>query len=354
MQVAQKDRRTANFLRAAHFGGPEWIPCGVSIMPGTWRRYGTELEGLVAGFPRLFPGFRRGQVDFESCGDRRYRVGSFTDSWGCTWSNVEDGLSGLVTEHPLAHWERFRDWSAPDPITQGETPEERPDWRRLADDYAAATRGGRLARASLPHGLMYMRLYYLRGFENLMVDFAERAPRLQTLIDVVAEYNLDLVARHLECGAEMIGFADDLGMQNGLPISPSQWRRYLLPPYQRMFALCREAGADVYLHSDGCMVDIIPDLVEAGLTILNPQVRANGLADLARVARGRVCINLDLDRQLFPFASPGEARGHVLEAVEALGSPAGGLMLHAEFEPDVPLKTIEAVLQTLDEVGGPA
>jgi uroporphyrinogen decarboxylase len=351
--VPPRNSRTRNYLRAAHFEGPEWIPCTVSVMPGTWRRYREALEEVLEACPRLFPDFRPGQVDFEQCGDRRYRAGSFTDSWGCVWRNLEDGLSGLVTEHPLPDWAALEGWSPPDPVTQGETPEEVPDWDGLARDYRAARDSGGLARAHLPHGHMYMRLYYLRGFENLMLDFAERAPQLDALIEAVTDYNLRLISRHLECGAEMVCFGDDLGMQAGLPISPVQWRRYLLPPYRRMFALCRDGGADVYLHSDGRMVEIIPDLVDAGLTILNPQVRANGLADLARTAAGRVCVNLDLDRQLFPFSGPQAARAHVYDAVQALGSPSGGLMLHAEFEPDVPLATIGAVCRALEEAGGP-
>jgi hypothetical protein len=266
---------------------------------------------------------------------------------------VEDGLSGLVTGHPLANWAEFGAWEPPDASALGEMPGERPDWEHVAQSYAATIEAGGLARAHLPHGLMYMRLYYLRGFENLMVDIAGDDPRLPGLIEAVVGYNLQLIGRHLECGAEMVCFGDDLGMQGSLPMSPQHWCRYLLPPYRQMFRLCREAGADVYLHSDGHMLEIIPELIEAGLTILNPQVRANGLDGLARVAAGRVCINLDLDRQLFPFAGPRAAASHVYEAVEALGGPAGGLMLHAEFEPDVPLATIEAVCSALDDVGGP-
>ena len=37
---------------------------------------------------------------------------------------------------------------------------------------------------------MYLRLADLRGFEELMIDFAEEPPELQLLIDIVLEYNM--------------------------------------------------------------------------------------------------------------------------------------------------------------------
>jgi len=67
-----------------------------------------------------------------------------------------------------------------------------------------------------------------------------------------------------------------------------------------------------------------------------------------------VCIHLDLDRQLFPFATPDEIKAHVHEAVDALGSDDGGLMLYAECEPDVPLGNIEALCDAFEAVGGPS
>jgi len=58
---------------------------------------------------------------------------------------------------------------------------------------------------------------------------------------------------------------------------------------------------------------------------------------------------LDPDRQLFPFCTPQDIHEHVREAVMKLGSKEGGLMLHAECEPDVPLENIEAICQALEK-----
>jgi hypothetical protein len=201
---------------------------------------------------------------------------------------------------------------------------------------------------------MYMRLFYLRSFEGFMVDIATDDPRLKSLIEIVLRYNLKLIEKNIECGVEMMSFGDDLGLQKALPMSPEKWRMYVGPCFERMFGVCGQHNVDVYLHTDGHILEIVPDLIRAGATILNPQIGANGLDGLERVAKGKVCISLDLNRQLFPFLDPAGIREHIVGAVERLSLPAGGLMLSAECGPDVPLDNIRAICATLDDVGGPA
>ena len=146
-----------------------------------------------------------------------------------------------------------------------------------------------------------------------------------------------------------------MGMQDSLPISPTDWRRCLGPCFESIFGRCRDRGIYVYLHSDGHIIEIIPDLVKCGVTVINPQIRANTLEGLVEYAKGDVCINLDLDRQLFPFATTAQIKAHIREARDHLYSPDGGLMLHAECAPDVPLENIKAICEALEEAGcGPS
>lgn len=103
------------------------------------------------------------------------------------------------------------------------------------------------------------------------------------------------------------------------------------------------------MHTDGCIWEIMPDLVECGVDMINPQYRANGLDNLVRVCKGKIPINLDLDRQLFPFATRSEIFDHVGECVKAMYLPQGGLGLNAELNYEVPLENIVAVLDALEK-----
>ena len=308
--------RELTYYKAVEFGGPDYIPSRVKLMPGAWQRHRERLEELVLRHARLWPGYVKGSVDFDS---RRYKEGTWTDEWGCVWSNITEGLNGLVVGHPLADWKDFESYTAPKP---GD---------------------------GLPHGFMLLRLCDLRGLENLMMDFVDEPPQLQKLVDMVTDYNVAVVEKLLADNPRTVVLAEDLGMQDRLLVSPVYWQRYIRPCYDKLGKLIRGAGAHFYLHSDGRIVEIADDLIECGVTIINPQIRANGLDGLEKAFKGKICINLDLDRQLFPFCFAAELDEHIGEAVKRLGSKEGGLMLLAEIEPDVPFENIEAICAALEK-----
>lgn len=345
--------RVENYLKAMKFQNPNWIPCRVSLMPATWRKYREELEEIVLRHPKIFPDYKKGSIDFDSIRDPGYRLGRFTDSWGCVWENIAEGLEGIVVKSPLEKWEALESYIPPDPITQGERGPQ-VNWEEVRRHFKKLEDDGDLPRGGLPHGSMYMRLYYLRGFENFMIDIATDNPILDRLINMVLDYNIRYITKWIEVGAKLIYFGDDLGTQKSLAIHPEKWRKYLKPCYKKMFSLCKDSNVYVYFHSDGHILEITDDLIECGVDIINPQIRANTLEGIEKRLKGKVCIDLDLDRQLFPLASTKEIREHIKEAVARLSSERGGLMLMAECEPDVPLENIEAICSTLEELGGPS
>ena len=306
--------------RSLKFQTPESLPVSVSILPAAWIKHREAMQEIVDRHPILFG--NPVERDFDAVFDEKYMMGSVTDAWGCVWENVHHGMAAIVTGHPLP---RRAD------VRAAEMPEE---------------------DIGFPHGFMFLRLTDLRGFEEMMIDFAEEPPELQQLIDLVLQYNLRQARNRLAGMAadpQVVYFGDDLGLQNSLPMSPTTWRTYLKPCFAAVYKPFVEAGHTVYMHTDGHILEIIPDLIDCGVKVVNPQIRANGLQGLRDVAKGKVCINLDLDRQMFPFCTPEDIRNQVLEAIELLGSPEGGLWLSAEVGPDVPLENIEAICTSLEE-----
>lgn len=304
--------------KAMEFAHPEFIPVSVSLLEATWKKYREKLEALTMRHPLIFGEVTPGQRNFDSI-TGTYAEGTHVDAWGCVWTNIHEGCQAFVTGHPLPRRELVNSFRPPPP------------------------------GAGTPHGFMFLRLTYLRGYEEMMMDFAEEPPELQRLIDMVLDYNLAETRTRLQRESELLYFGDDLGLQDALPVSPATWRKYLKPCFAAVFGLCRDAGAKVYLHTDGHVVPIIEDLIECGVSVLNLQIRANGLDNLVRKCKGKVCVNLDLDRQGFPFWSPEEIDAHLEECVTALGSPEGGLWLSAECGPDVPLENIEAICRSLEK-----
>lgn len=316
--MTQAPERESDWYRAMTFTGPARIPVSVGILPAAWMRHREALEEIVLRHPTIFGPRTKGATNFDAVSGT-YAAGDHVDEWGCVWRNIAQGCEAFVTGHPLPRREMVNTFRAPAP------------------------------GAGMPHGFMFLRLTYLRGYEEAMMDFAEEPPELQRLIDVVLEYNVGELRRRLAGSPQaLVDLGDDLGMQIALPISPEKWRKYLKPCYARLYGMCHQAGASVYMHSDGHIIPIIADLIECGVNVTNPQVRANGLEALARECKGRVCVDLDLDRQMFPFCTPADIDAHIREAVEALGSPEGGLWLKAEVGPDVPLENVKAICAGLE------
>ena len=311
-------------IKALTFDHPEVIPIGVSILPAAWIKHREALQAIVDAHPLIFGHETRDQRDYDAVSGH-YVAGRHVDAWGCVWENVAQGLDAIVKQHPVP---------------------TREDVHRLQPPQEDA---------GFPHGFMYLRLADLRGFEQVMMDFAEEPPELQMLLDIVLAYNLRQAAKRLETLGDsdrIVYFGDDLGMQTSLPMSPRKWRKYLKPCFAAIYRPFVDSGRYVYMHTDGHIVEIIPDLVDCGVSVINPQVRANGLDALAQVCKGRVCVDLDLDRQMFPFGTPADIDAHVREAVETLGAPEGGLWLKAEVGPDVPLENVEAICQALETYRG--
>jgi len=311
-------------IKAMLFQHPEYIPVRIGFLPATWMKYRQALDQLVRRHPLVFGRHEKGSRDYDAVGGT-YVAGRHVDEWGCVWHNVASGLEAIVKEHPVP--------------TRGDVHKLKPP---------AEVRDG------FEHGFMYLRLCDLRGFEELMIDFAEEPDELRMLIDVVLDHNMRKLEKMLagRTPPELVHFGDDLGIQNSLPISPAKWRKYLKPCFAKMYGRCREAGFWVYMHTDGHIHEIIPDLADCGVNVVNAQFRANGLGNLRRACKGKLCVDLDLDRQLFPFAAPDQIDAHVRESVEALALPQGGLWLEAECGPDVPLANIEAIAAALEKYRG--
>jgi hypothetical protein len=312
----------SDLIKAMTYDYPEKLPIQLGILPAAWIRHGKEMVRLVRDYPDLFPEDRIPDLNNIDMPES-YRLGTFTDEWGCVWSNLEEGMEAIVTGHPIPEREDILSLKIPE------------------------NRDGRL-----PHGFMYLRLLDLRGFEEAMVDFAEECDELQILIDKVLEYNCIQIEAAMKSptagmitnnGKVMI-FGDDLGMQNGLAIGAEKWRKYLKPCYKKMYDMVHVAGKYVWMHTDGMIFEIMPDLQECGVNMINPQFRANGLDNLVRVCKGKIPIELDLDRQRFPFATPSQLDDHVRECVEALYLPQGGLGLRIELGYEVPLENAAALL----------
>lgn len=339
-----------NKLRAIRFERPDIIPMQFSINAACWHHYEQEaLFDLMEEHALLFPGYKRPEsgVVVPSYSLNSRAAEPYSDPWGCTWHTSDDGISGTVHVNPLASWERFDEYRAPNAaLTDGTFPV---DWSRIAENVARGKEKGSFIQGGLPHGHTFLRLQDIRGYTNLIMDMADEDARLTRLIDMVSVFNTEYIRRWIDLSPDMLSFPEDLGMQVGPMLSPDMFRKFIKPAYQRMMNMAREKGIIVHMHSDGDIRTLADDLIDGGVEVINLQDLVNGIDWIADRFAGRVCIDLDIDRQkITPYGSPADIDALIREEVTRLNTKQGGLMMIYGLYPGVPLENVKAVMDAME------
>lgn len=344
-----------NQLRAILFQTPEYIPVTYKINPSYY--FANDVDAVLdfqARHPLLFPDFVRPKDASAFLEELRkslhpvMRKGvPFVDDFGCTWETTMEGMTGLVTRHPLPNLEDFASYTFPNPeVCMGIGPI---DWNAFRADVAAARRRGELTVGKLRHGHTFLQLCDICGYETLLYAMADEEPALDDLLNGIADFNCALIQKFLDADVDMVKIPEDLGMQNGPMLSPEHFRQYIKSSYQRMMRMVRDEGKIVHMHSDGDIRTLAEEIIDGGCQVLNLQDLVNGVDWIAEHLRGKVCIELDVDRQNVTFSgTPREIDDLIREEVEKLSLPEGGLMMIYGLYPGTSLENAEAVAYALE------
>ena len=314
------------------------VPRQLWSLPWAQKNHPAMLSRIEREFPNdivACPGLYKANTKMR--GDQ-YSVGEFTDEWGSTFVNLQEGIIGEVKKPVVASWDDVDSLRTPDELLTVD--------RNAVNDFCGATdRFVLQATCARP----FERLQFLRKSENLYVDLAEDSDGLHTLIQKVHQFFMREMEAWADTNIDALFYMDDWGSQQTLLISPDMWRRIFKPLYKDYIDLAHAAGKKIFMHSDGCIIDIIPDLIELGLDALNSQIFCMGIENL-KPYRGRMCFWGEIDRQhLLPYASTDEIKQAVREVYGNLYDN-GGAIAQCEFGPGADPENVYAVFETWDEL----
>jgi len=341
---------TPDYLRAVSFSTPDHIPMIFHINDACWRHYPQErLFGLMEGHKLLFPSFARpaGEYTPDYCPNAR-KDHTYTDDFGCLWATSVDGIVGAIISNPIADWNKLDDYIPPDPdFSMGVGPV---NWEEETVRIQREKNENGFAKAGLRHGHSFLQLCYLRGYENLLIDMAEGDGRIWKLIGIVEDFNLHIVSKYVDMGVDVMLYPEDLGMQHGPMLSPRLFRKYIKPSFERLMKPAAAEGIAVHMHSDGDIRQLADDLTDCGVNILNLQDLVNGIDWIAAKYRGRLCVDLDIDRQkVTPYGTPGQIDALIKEEVEKIAVREGGLIMTYGLYPGVPLENVGALMDAMEK-----
>ena len=122
------------------------------------------------------------------------------------------------------------------------------------------------------HCTVFESAWALRGFEDLLMDLYVNPELAEQILDITFRYHLEVAKNMARTGVDMIWLGDDFGSQTGLLLNPETWDEFFKPRYAQLCKEVKQINKDIKIafHSDGCVYDIIPGLIEAGIDVLNP------------------------------------------------------------------------------------
>ncbi|MEM2561011.1 MAG: uroporphyrinogen decarboxylase family protein [Candidatus Bathyarchaeia archaeon] len=276
-----------------------------------------------------------------------------SDIYGCRYRNVNYG-SGVYREcvyHPLAEYKSVYEikknyvWPTVDLF----------DYSAISDQIAGYEDYPIQGGGSEPF-LIYKNL---RGQKQAYIDLIANPDIVHYCLDKLFEFcyeNTKLIYEQLP-GKIMLSYvAEDFGSQTGLLYSPSQIKEFFLPRMKRMIDLAHHHSVYVFFHSDGSIRKIIPDMIKAGIDILNPiQWRCKDMdrEELKREFGDKVVFHGGMDnQQTLPFGSEEDVRREVRDNIRILGRGGGYILAPCHnIQPITPVRNILAMYDEGYKIG---
>lgn len=160
-------------------------------------------------------------------------------------------------------------------------PDDPARWQGFAADVAYLKAAGEYT-VGWVNGFFSGGHYFFCDYQDFLADLLLEPDLVGRLLARLGDWNLRAARHMLEAGVDCIGFCDDLGSSTSLLISPALYRRYFLPWHAALADVVHAAGGVLHMHSHGNITSILDDLVGAGVNMLNPLDRTDGM-DLADI-----------------------------------------------------------------------
>ena len=233
----------------------EGLPAGV----GVGDFFGFErIAGIGADNSPRFPSRRVEEAD-------DYVI--TTSSWGATMKNwkhassTPDFLDFYIKDRKT--WEEAKARMTPT--------EDRVNWEHLQQNYPKWREAGYWITAGAWFGYDVFASWHV-GTERLLMALVDDPEWCMDMFNHALWVNLELLTMVWDRGYKFdcLSFPDDLGYKNGLFFSLDIYREVLKPAHKRACDWAHERGVKVMLHSCGNIMEIIPDLIDAGFDGINP------------------------------------------------------------------------------------
>jgi len=147
--------------------------------------------------------------------------------------------------------------------------EDRIPWDYLKKNYPKWKAEGRFLELVVWFGFDVCHSHMI-GTENVLMGMIEEPEWITDVFDTYLTTSLDLCQRILDAGYEFDGiyWYDDMGYKNTPFFSPQMYRELLKPYHKKAVDWAHERGMVTKLHSCGFIEPLLPDVIDAGVEML--------------------------------------------------------------------------------------
>ena len=274
----------------------------------------------------------------------------YTDNWGVKWKIDQyetpfgKGKYTNLDRHPLSGDAPDLDlYKAPDPNAPGLYDHVDRLVREYKNEYYII---GRV------HCTVFESAWALRGFENLLVDLYINPDLANRILDITFSYHLEAARNMAKKGVDMIWLGDDMGSQSSLLMNPETWDDFFKPRYAQLCNEVKNINKDIKIamHSDGCVYDIIPGLIDVGVDVLNPiQTECMDPTVLKKKYGNNICFFGGVAVQsTLPLGTPAEIRKEYDWLKGSLGKGGGWLCAPTHHvQQDTPIENFMELLKCI-------
>jgi len=326
--------------RTLEFRGPDRAPRQLWALPWARTNYPEMIDKINRDFEWDMVSAPAVYAERPVTSGDQYKPGTYIDDWGCVFENIQDGVIGEV-KNPIVtgeNWEDFGKVRIPrEYLTFG---------AESVNAFCAATDKFVLMPIT-PRPFEQMQ--FLRGTEQLFIDLATGNEGMKRAVAEIHAFYCELMERWARTDVDALSIMDDWGTQWNLLINPAMWREIFLPLYRDYISIAHARGKKIFMHSDGHILQILGDLVDAGLDAINSQIFCMGLDNLQKYA-GKITFWGEIDRQwILPYWTGDEVASAVRQVYEKLWRD-GGCIAQCEFGIGANPENVYAVFEAWDKV----
>jgi len=289
-------------IRTLEYTGPERV---AASFPEPYWHDMRSTHYTLAGFHPEWREVRPGRQEY-------------VDEWGNTWARVDRSSKGEVVRGVLEDWSQLDNLDLPDLANPANF-----DAVRAA---CAQRPNERFIIGGLP-GFPFNIARKMRRLDSFLMDLLLEPEKVDVLLTCLEDLLAHTIIQYAKAGVDAVMFPEDWGTQEGLMIRPDLWRQVFKHRFERLCSVAHEHGIKVFMHSCGKITDIIPDLIEAGIDLLQfDQPRLHGLDRLAEF-HGRITFWCPVDIQkTLQTKDEDLIRAEAKELIDKLGGPEGGFI----------------------------